>query len=216
MNRHIAIIIILFLTSFFNCQVPVTFTQPQPTEINNLSRLPNRVQGQYVSLADNSTLTVSDKLIKRTKDFDYKFHKNQLDSNQIISGNTLTDTETNKKYLIKKVGDSLLYHAHETDTLFKISSDNVVKKFKGYYFLNRLYDKESWEVKKLSISKGQLTISSISTEYDLESLKEITETPQDTMLPYRFIATKKQFKEIIKSVGFSDNEVFVRLKKYGR
>jgi hypothetical protein len=76
--------------------------------------------------------------------------------------------------------------------------DNVVRKFKGYYFLNKRYDKECWEVKKIELSKGQLVVSSISTKQDIENLKTITESMQDTVAPYKFATTKKQFKEFIK------------------
>jgi hypothetical protein len=58
-------------------------------------------------------------------------------------------------------------------------------------------------------------LSSISTIHDIENLKEITETPQDTVPPYKFSATKKQFKQFIKNDGFSDSEYFVRQKKNG-
>ncbi|MBL0074338.1 MAG: hypothetical protein IPP34_22100 [Bacteroidetes bacterium] len=63
------------------------------------------------------------------------------------------------------------------------------------------------------MQRGQLVISGISTTEDIENLKEITETTTDTIPPYKFKATKKQFKEFIKNDGFSDSETFVRQKK---
>ena len=89
----------------------------------------------------------------------------------------------------------------------------MLRKFKGYYFLNTRQDKESWSVRKLDLSKGQLTISSISKKLDLDNLKALTESPQDTTTQTTFKATKKQFKEFIKNDGFSDSETFTRLKK---
>ena len=91
--------------------------------------------------------------------------------------------------------------------------DNVVRKIKGYYFLNTRYDKTSWEVKKMNLSKGHLIISSLSTKEDIENLKEITETTQDTVTNYNFTATKREFKNFVKNGGFSDSETIVRLKK---
>jgi hypothetical protein len=91
--------------------------------------------------------------------------------------------------------------------------DNVVRKIKGYYFLNKRYDKESWEVKKIQLSKGQLVISTISTKQDIENLMAITESPKDTAELYKFAITKKQFKEFLKNDGFSDSEKFVRQSK---
>lgn len=196
--------------SLFACEPPVTFNEPQPTNTDNLSNFPNRIQGVYVSLSDHSTLSISDKLIQRIYDYDYKVHPNQLDSNSRIVGNTVIDQKTNERTLITRDGDSLVTHVHYIDTLFQMNYDNVVRKFKGYYFINTRYDKDRWEVKKIQLTKGQLVISSISTKLDIENLKEITESPNDTVPPYNFKATKKQFKEFIKNAGFKDSETFVR------
>jgi hypothetical protein len=205
----------IILTSLFACEPPVTFNEPQPTDTDNLSKFPKRLQGQYLSLSDNSTLSISDKLIQRTYDHDYKVHPNQLDSTSRLLGDTIIDLTTNEKTVIKRDGDSLITHIHFIDTLFQMDYDNVVRKFKCYYFLNTRYDKTSWEVKKIQLVKGQLVISSISTKEDIENLKEITETATDTIAPYKFTATKKQFKQFIKNDGFSDSETFVRQKKNG-
>lgn len=201
------------MTSLFSCEPPVTFTEPQPVDTDNLSKFPNRIKGHYLSLSDSSTLTISDNLIERTYDFDYKIHPNQLDSIARLSGDTLINIETNERVLIKRNGDSLMIHVHNVDTLFQMDYDNVIRKFKGYYFLNTRYDKTSWSVEKLQLSKGQLIISGISTEQDIESLKEITETANDTVLNYSFTTTKRQFKKFVKKDGFRDSETFIRLKK---
>jgi hypothetical protein len=213
MKRLKLISIFFILTSFFACEPPVTFNEPQPSDTENLSKFPKRLQGEYLSLADNSTLLISDKLIQRTYDYDYKVHPSQLDSSSRLSGDTIIDLKTNEKTITKRNGDSLITHVHYIDTLFQMDYYNVVRKFKGYYFLSTRYDKTSWEVKKIQLAKGLLLISSISTKLDIENLKEITETPTDTVPPYKFTATKKQFKEFIKNDGFSDSETFVRLKK---
>ena len=205
----------IILTSLFACEPPVTFIEPQPVDTDNLSKFPKRLQGQYVCLEDNSTLEISDKLIQRIYDYDYKVHPNQLDSTSRISGDTIIDLNTNEKNRIQFDGDSLINHVHYIDTLFQMDYDNVVRKFKGYYFLNKRYDMASWGVTKMQLTKGQLILSSISTKLDIENLKEITETPTDTVPPYTFAATKKQFKIIIKNDGFSDSETFIRQKTNG-
>ncbi len=204
---------IIILIRLFACEPPVTFNEPQPTQTDNLLKFPDRLKGQYVSLNDHSTLSISDKLIQRIYDFDYKIHPNQLDSATQLSGDTIIDLTTNEKTVIKRDGDSLVTHVHYIDTLFQMDYDNVVRKFKGYYFLNTRYGKTSWEVTKIQLTKGQLTVSSISTKLDIENLKEITESMQETIAPYQFTTTKKQFKEFIKNDGFSDRETFVRQQK---
>ena len=216
MKRLKFITTIIILTSLFACEPPVTFNEPQPTDTDNLSKFPYRLQGQYLSLADNSILVIGDKLIQRIYDFDLKIHPSQLDGNSRLSGDTIINLTTNSREVVKRDGDSLVTHIHYIDTLFLMDDENIVRKFKGYYFLNKRYYKESWEVKKIQLSKGQLVVSSISTKQDIENLKTITESTQDTAAPYKFATTKKQFKEFIKNDGFSDSETFVRQKKNSR
>src|SRR3989344_4311866 len=99
MRRLKLILIIIILTSLFACEPPVTFNEPPPTDIDNLSKFPKRLQGQNLSLADNSTLSIDDKLIQRTYDYDYKTHPNQLDSTLRLSGDTIIDLKTNENTL---------------------------------------------------------------------------------------------------------------------
>ncbi len=207
------ILTIIAMTSLFSCEPPVTFTEPQPADTDNLTKFPDRLQGKYVSSEGNSTLIVGDKSIQRIYDYDTKVNVKQLDSNYTVSGDTVTDIKTKEKRILKREGDTLYDHVHSVDTLFQMSYDNVVRKFKGYYFLNTRQDKESWSVRKLDLSKGQLTISSISKKLDLDNLKAVTESPQDMTTQTTFKATKRQFKEFIKNDGFSDSETFTRLKK---
>lgn len=203
----------IILTSLFSCMPPATFTEPQPVDTKNISKFPKRLQGVYVNTADtadHSILSVSDKLVQVTYDFDYKVHPNQLDSASQPSGDTIIHPETKEKTKIVYDGDSIVIHVHRTDTLFQLDCDNVVRKFKGCYFFNTRYKETSWIVHKVQLSRGQLVISSISGEHDIDNLKEIAETSIDTIPPYQFTMTKKQFKKFVKNGGFSESEVFVK------
>jgi len=213
MKRIKIITTIITLTSLVACAPPVTFNEPQPTNTNNLSEFPSRLQGQYLCIADSSVLIIVAKTIQRIYDFDYKIHPSQIDSNSRLSGDTIINLIANTREIVKRDGDSLVTHINYIDTLFQIDYDNVVRKFKGFYFLSKRLDKDSWEVKKIELSKGQLIVSSISSTEDIENLKAITESTQDTVAPYNFAATKKQFKEFVKSKGFTDSEHFIKQKK---
>jgi hypothetical protein len=202
------ICLIGLITSIFACTPPVTFNEPQPPDVSDLSKFPKRLLGNYMSESDGSILHISEKTMERVYDFDQKVHPSQLDSTSVLNGDTIIYLTTNQREIIQREGDSLIVHHHVVDTMFLMNYDNVVRKYKGYYFLNIRYDKESWEVKKVDLSKGKLTISSISSKEDIENLKAIAASSNDTTAPYTFTTTKKQFKEFIKSDGFSDSEVF--------
>ncbi len=213
MNKIKFILLLIVTVSIISCNPPVTFDEPQPAGIKNLIKFPNRLQGEYLSMADNSLLTINDYLIQRIYNYDNVININELDSNSILSGDTLIDLISNEKTLIKRDGDSLINHVYFVDTLFEINQENVVRKFKGFYFINNLFNKGMWEVKKIQLSKGQLIISNVSTKNDLDNLRTITETPLDTVSPYKFKATKKQFKQFVQSNGFSDSETFILQRK---
>ena len=200
------------LTSLMACDSPATFTTPQPDGVENLSEFPGRLQGHYASTKDSSTLSISAHWILRIYDFDKKIDTAELGSSARLSGDTLFDLNTNHKTLLRREGDSLMAYVHYIDTLFQMTRENMVRKFKGYYFLNQRYGDVGWEVRKMQLSKGELLISSISAEQDVAQLKEITETSLDTVPPYKFIVTKRQFRKFVRNKGFSDGEVFIRQK----
>ena len=211
MKKSAFIIAIGFLMAFSACTPPVTFDQPQPANRSSLTGIPSRLQGEYQSLKDNSLLTINQRAILRIYDYDLKTNVSELDSNYKLSGDSVTDLGDNVKTAIIREGDSLIMHIHSVDTLFLLSDENVLKKFKGYYFLNMLYQKSGWEVKKLGLEKGHLTISSINAKEEIGLLKSCSESESDT-IPYKFRPTKKQFRKFINAQGFSNDEVFVRLK----
>jgi len=207
-NTYLFILFIFFTA----CEPQVTFDEPQPDDTDNLKKFPSKLQGEYESLKDNSILLISDQTILRTINFDFKAHIDSLDNNLKISGDTVFDIESDEKTLIIRTGDTISFNFRYVDTLFQINHDNVVRKLKGFYFINHKYDQDRWEVKKIQLAKGQLTISSISSEAEIENLQMITESPQDTVSPYHITTTKKQFKKFVRNEGFQNTETFVRRK----
>ena len=194
------------------CQPPVTFTEPQPKDIESLKGFPQRIQGKYMSADDSSFLQITGNSMVRIYDFNEKLHLDDLDSTQQIIGDSLYDLNTNIGQLIRIEGDSIVMRGHETDTLFTINKLNVLKKFKGYYFVNIYRPEKNWEVKKLEFSHSKLILSSISKEQDLEQLKTMTESKQDT-IPYVFSLSRKQFKTFVREEGFRDSEEFFKIRE---
>ena len=196
---------ILFCTS---CESVVTFKEPQPIRTDALSKFPKRIQGNYLSKENTATLTISDNMILETVDY---YQKTKLDSNYKVVADTIVNIARNERHQGKLEGDSILEHIHFIDTLFLISTKQILKKFKGYYFLNSQYENEAWYVKKLSLSKGRLAISDIDSEESINLLREVTETTADTT-SYNFNPTRKQFKKFVRQEGFNNNESYIRIR----
>ena len=213
MKNLTTILTLIILTSLNSCEQDETFKEPQPSTAENLSNFPLQLQGQYISLTDNSKLNIGDKFIERTYDYMVKMHPNQLDKNKRLSGDTIIDTHTNEISLEKHDQDSLLINEVCLDKSFEINNASILRKFKGQYFLNVLNDNNEWDVKMIQLIKGQLTISTIKTNADIENLKEIIQTANDTIPPYEVKLTKDQSKEFVKDEKFRENEIFIRTIK---
>jgi hypothetical protein len=210
MKKRIYFSIVVVLIFLFACQPPVVFDKPQPDGVSAISGFPAKLQGLYLSSDDSSFLEITPDAVIRKYDFDTKVHLSQLDSNFQIIGDTLFNTKTNLGSLAQIEGDSILMHVNERDTLFTIDSLNVLKRFKGYYFIN-IYTSPSWEVKKLELSRYSLTLSSITKKEDIDQLKAITEASQDS-IPYVFSPTRRQFKEFVRNEGFRNIEKFTKIR----
>jgi hypothetical protein len=215
MTQIVSFAIFISTVLFYSCEPAATFDKPQPADIKSLSAFPKRIQGKYLATDQASILTITDKLMTRYYDFDFKEHKDSLSSSYKLVGDTLINLTDNTKEKVILSGDTIIQHHNGTDTLFSISTDNILKKFKGYYFLNKLYKDNAWEVNKLSLEKGVLAVASISNKDDIQKLKVITETSADTTST-NFSPTRQQFQSFIRQDGFGEEETFKRMKENGR
>lgn len=212
-NTALPSIALLLLICLFSCgEPPVTFTEPQPAGNDNLSNFPGRIQGRYLSLEDSSMLEVSGQTIRRIYDLNLEIHVDSLSDDLVLSGDTLLFRTTGEKAPVTRQGNLLLAHFQHEDTLFSLNPDHLLRKSKGNFFLNTRHDTHSWEVLKLQLEKGHLSISKISEEEDLGKLREISESVQDTVAPYQFTMSKKQFNEFVRKEGFAQTETFVRIR----
>lgn len=211
MKRLEIIIVIIIFFTLYSCEPPVTFTEHQPSNTRSLSKFPKRVLGNYKNLSDSSLLTINEKSIIRIYDFDFKQSIKDLDSTVVILGDSAIDTKTNERTFVKIVGDSIVENIHVIDTIFSIDKQGVLKKFKGYYFINIPYDINAWQVKKIQLSKGILMFSSIEQAYEIQQLQQITESVSDT-ISYNFKISKRQFKTFIKNDGFINTEFYAKMK----
>jgi hypothetical protein len=211
MKKYMTVILVII----YSCNAVATFDKPQPDNSKSLEFFPNYLLGKYVSADEASIITVADKLITRQYDFTLKEHKDSIDTTYKLIGDTLVNiaNKTTMKIVLK--GDTIIEYANWTDTLFNISANNVLRKYKEYYFLNSRNIDTNWEVQKLWVKNGLLVIGTISTEEDLVKLHEITASTADT-LPANFNITKRQFKKFIRQHGFSNQETFTKLIENSR
>ncbi len=204
---------LLIATIFISaCQPPVTFDKPQPADVDELAAFPGRLQGKFLSVTDGSILQITQSQMIRVYDFELCEHISQLDSTQQIIGDTLYDIESGKGMAVQIEGDSIIWHLHHVDTVFNLNSSNVLKKLKGYYFVNMQTPSGTWQVKKLEISRGTITLGSIKSKAEIEQLIAITDTVAGNA-SYVFSPTRRQFSKFVRQKGFRNIEKFNRIRE---
>jgi len=205
-----SLFLVVFLFVAASCGPVATFREPQPAGVDYLSAFPSRFQGKYLSKDKASYLQISDNCLVRTYDFDLKLRKDSLPEQYSLKQDSVYDKHSGKTEKVLIAGDSLLMHLFESDTIFCISDEQVLKKFKGYLFMNSLVDKSSWKVQKLELSKGVLVLAGIATGLEIDKLRKLTDTPGDTTL-FNFSLSKKQFRKFLKNDGFRNEETFYKV-----
>jgi hypothetical protein len=190
-----------FLMAFFfvqSCGPSVTFEEPQPSGVGALEKFPAKIQGNYIGTDGVTIIHISDVNVIKIVDLDLKIPKDSIKANDYtLSNDTLTNNTTGKKQKVIITNDSVSIHQNWADTIFSLSDKNVLKKFKGYYFLNTRFDSNAWTVKKICLKHGILCLSEIGSDDDIKTLQEFAEPTNDTS-SYHFKMNKKQFKDFLK------------------
>ena len=203
MKRNLIILVILGL--LISCGPYIWFKVPQPEGRENLNSFPEKLLGRYTSVQDTSTIRIeSDKIIREYREnllmTKMEFHEETGDS---ISEDTSFAFTDNWNIIVKSYGDSVKVFSSKDDELFKISDEQILREYKGYYFLNYKDTNEYWNVKILNLVGDTLEFDNILTSEDIENIRNITtiETVLDTTeesTKYYLKPTKRELKKILK------------------
>jgi hypothetical protein len=193
-----------------SCEPAATFSEPQPVGTTNESKFSNKIQGDYWSEESAELLQISDLFIISQYNEIEKIHKDSLEKHLQIKADTLFDLKTGSKDFIDIQSDTVFIYRNYTDTLFAISENEILKKWKGYYFLNSTYSDTAWEVKKLWLNKGTLTIGEVASLSDINSLQELTASVGDSSSK-PFQLSNKQFKKFVREDGFREQKTYKRV-----
>ena len=204
--KLVKILWLFLIVGLSACEPLATFEKPQPDNTKNAGRFQEKVVGTYRSVDGDELIFITHKSVIRETNYEEKTHKNDLDSLVVLQGNFLLELVTKEKTNVRLIGDSVVQHFNFQDTLLNISNGDVLRKFKGYYFLNQHYGPNRWDVTSLAFRKGFLIVKTIETPEELVKLRKITNTIADSCVIFN--PTKKQFRQFIKQNGFGSDEVY--------
>jgi len=212
MKRNVIILIVLAF--FVGCGPYIWFKVPQPEGRENLSEFPDEITGKYSSVYDTSTIRIeSDKIIREYREnllmTKVEFREEIGDS---ISEDTSFVFADNWDITVNSFGDSVKVFSRKDEELFKISDQQILREYKGYYFLNYKDSNDYWKVKILNLIKDTLEFDNILSDDDMENIKNITkvETMQDSTeesSKYYLEPTKRELKKILKKRSTGDKYV---------
>jgi hypothetical protein len=168
--------LVLFCLIVAGCSPTVLFNSPQPAGKKNLVQFPARYRGAYVSLDDTSYYLVEKNMIRQRNIIDISAPRIEVDTSRdvYLKDNLLYVRETGEKTPVTFRNDSVFGTYTTYDTTFIISDKGILRKFKGYYFMNFWQEDDQWMVYKLKFAKdGTASLCGISKDDEIDQIKEI-------------------------------------------
>lgn len=220
MNK--AITIFLLIVTLWSCEDPIKFEEPQPPNQNDLKRIPKKLRGSYLSTIDSTYLKIDERTIVDWTDIEFMTLVDSLeyeiDSTKIIRefANYIEVIDGNVNLNFRLFGDSVLVRGSLRDTLFEISETHILRRFKGHYFLNYKRSDANWKVRRLTLSKKELSFSMVRKPEDIEILKEITEVKEiksdsGKLTGYKLKPSRKELKRLMK-LSFTETKTYKKLE----
>ena len=207
MKIKATLLLIILLAS---CDGLIRFEVPQPVGRSNEKSIPKKFLGAYTSLTDGDSLVITENQILSYHEYNITSILDSADRIKYKTDTVFSGLEGNTSVTVTIINDSIFEHLNAIDTVFDFSRGDILRKFKGYYFVNHETSKNNWFVTKLGITKKGLVLGTISDSKELETLRELTNTKSDTV--YNFNPTRKELKKILKNGGFKNEQRFVKIK----
>ncbi|MBB4803224.1 hypothetical protein HNP37_003299 [Flavobacterium nitrogenifigens] len=192
------------------------FENPQPINDSELNSFPPKFQGLYKT-ADSNFLRITDDRILKEYYFKLKVHRKELDSQKseydLVDGKLITK-DTKDKYDVLKIGDSIELSQTITDTLYRLSYNQKLKRISGQLVLSTR-DSVFWEMEVISLEKNILKFKHIFLQEDLKRLDSVTQTKGQMLdsLSYLIKPTRKEFKNILKIKNLGKDRLYTKVSE---
>lgn len=203
-------ILLLFLSS---CLSPVVFDDAYPKGEESLNSIPDFVQGIFMCESDSTIISITDHGIYA---WDVNYFEESIERINERETCTLIENEIYFEELQECVPvdfiseDSVKGEFITIDTLFEMSSKDIVKLYKGSVVLSHKLSKEKWVISLLSLdAHNNVYYRAINENSELESLAEITNMEQidvdrNKEPIYRIKPSKAEFEKI-----FDRDDIFI-------
>lgn len=199
-------ILVLALFLVFSCKktepwgLNFYFENLQPINDAELSKIPNKFQGLFMS-SDSIYLNIKEDIIIKENFYKFKFPLKEMDSlkNEFIFSNGKCISKDKKEvYDYRQLKDSIEFSNKQIDTFFIFSDSQKAKRFDGKLVLN-YKDSIYWKVKSIRLEKNSLKIKYIYSEEDLKRIDSLTKVKATMVDSSSFIIrpSRNEFKHIL-------------------
>ena len=209
-------IILILLVLMFGCGPYIWFKVPQPEGKPNLTKFPENMTGEFLSVKDSSIIRIeSNKIIREYREkIIMSIDQFKIEAGDSISTDTSFTFTDNWRFKIESKDDSVVIFSSKDEELFEISDNQLLREYKNYYFLNYKDTNDLWKVKILNFFSDTLEFDFILSSNDMKLVKRITkvETVKDTIEDsekYYLKPTKRELKKILRKR--TRGEKYIRL-----
>ena len=203
----------------------VRFETAQPYGVKASESFNRKIKGEYINCSNpDDRLIIFNNLILNARTVKLKCHRTDLDFDSTIAvdkstDEVLIDLFSMEGYKVNIMGDTINISQTNVDTVFWISENQVLKKFKGSYFLNFKLDENFWDVTRLNLTKDTLLIGQISPSDTLlrfdfvEKTEDFNPSDSTTTTEYFIKPSKKEFKKLMKPNSFKACACYFKTNK---
>ena len=195
-----------------SCDPPIVFDRAYPDGVAPLSEIPTPYRGIFLCQSDSTRVLIGAKAIVLEQTYTFKTSVAKVKEKEDCS---LLDTaivlpSTNQCIPIRFINDTLVEGTWtESDTLFAISSENVVKAYKGNLVLSTKISKDQWGLSTLTIDEARdVTYRAINDRSEIQAVQAVTQTELIEDNPekpkYRIKPTPIEFDNLLE-----DRRIFV-------
>ncbi|WP_020526388.1 hypothetical protein [Flexithrix dorotheae] len=203
-------LVCILITITLGCGPVVEFEVPQPEGTKDLPIFPSRLIGKYLNFSDSSIITIDAEQITREYHFTGIIHKAEFENEmEIAIHHDTVLIDEGMKISLDVINDSVKLSSCFKNSIFQISEKNILRKFKGHYFLNKQHGENGiWTVQILKLEKKKLRLENLIYLDEIEPLSEneLLESNQDTtsglfQKPFIVKVKKGDLKKILKTKG---------------
>ncbi|MFH1853637.1 MAG: hypothetical protein ABIA75_14975 [Candidatus Neomarinimicrobiota bacterium] len=174
-NYSLLLLLCLAVTA---CIEDLNFIRPQPDGVKNTSHFSPKFLGTYFCWSDSSTLTIfTDHIIQHWHAVEV-ISRAELDTMSDIKviDNLIHCDEFPEPLAVEFFGDSARVTIDFDEPFFTPDDDQLLRWYKGYYFLNYRGENDLWTIKALKLDKaGKLTVHRFDAgDDDMKVIRAIT------------------------------------------